>query len=310
MREKEICFILSPFKEPFDTYYREILRPAANDAGLIPQRADEIYGARTIMKDIWESIRTCRMALSEMTGRNPNVLYEVGLCHAIGKPVVMITQTMDDIPFDLKGFRCIVYQTEAPNWAEELRRKIKETIFATLKDKDAGVIFSPHIRDFFLYRELKHQKGYIENILQTLSSGVITINKEEKVTIYNQCALNILKMEDFEIKNKDLRNLPSLLGDMLFESMTTGRTYEKTEVALLPPNLLLEVTTYQINDRDGESIGSVMIFDDISSRKQLPYTYENLELIKRTVSILTSFKPFEEQFERQLGSLSQILSNE
>jgi hypothetical protein len=59
-----------------------------------------------------------------MTSRNPNVLYEVGLSHAAGRPVIMITQTMDDVPFDLKAIRCIVYSTKTPRWDQHLRNQI------------------------------------------------------------------------------------------------------------------------------------------------------------------------------------------
>jgi nitrogen fixation/metabolism regulation signal transduction histidine kinase len=142
------------------------------------------------------------------------------------------------------------------------------------------------IQDIFSYHQLDEKKNCIENILKHMSSGLIAIDKQESITICNQRALTILNTEESVLLNKDLRNLPSPLGDMLFETMTTGRVYEKTEVELLPHRLPLELTTYQINDRDSESVGSVIIFDDISSRKQLAeqkLLSEQLELVNGIV---------------------------
>ncbi|MBM3240619.1 GAF domain-containing protein [Candidatus Poribacteria bacterium] len=162
------------------------------------------------------------------------------------------------------------------------------------------------VKDISNYHRLQEQKNYIENILKGMSSGVITINKEERITICNQRALMILQKETVELLNKDLRCLPSPLGDMLFETMNTQRTCEKTEVIIRSPHSLpargegrgrdgagvsasllpLEVTTCPILSRDGNPVGSVMVFDDISSRKQLAEQKrknEQLELVNRIV---------------------------
>jgi len=55
-------------------------------------------------------------------------MYELGLSHAVNKPVIMITQSTNDIPFDLRSLRCIVYDTTEPDWAETLRSTLAEFI--------------------------------------------------------------------------------------------------------------------------------------------------------------------------------------
>jgi len=100
-----LVFVLSPFGDPFDRQYDEIIKPSITMAGFSPRRADEISSAHNIVRDIWRSIRDAQIVVAEMTGKNANVLYEVGLSHAIGKPVVMITQDMADVPFDLRAIR-------------------------------------------------------------------------------------------------------------------------------------------------------------------------------------------------------------
>lgn len=73
------------------------------------------------------------MILADLTGKNPNVFYEVGLAHATGKPVILISQDMNDIPFDLRGLRIIEYNKNLSNWGEKLKSDIKNSISATLR---------------------------------------------------------------------------------------------------------------------------------------------------------------------------------
>ena len=143
-QRSKTAFVLAPFEDPFDGYYHEILRPCVADAGFRPLRADEIFGTRHIIADIWESIQTADVIVAEMTGRNANVLYEVGLSHAVGKPVVMITQSMDDIPFDLRAIRCLVYSTGKPKWDQALATQLAMTIKAVEDERDPQPVLPPH----------------------------------------------------------------------------------------------------------------------------------------------------------------------
>jgi len=113
-----------PFKQPFDAYYAEIFRPALESAGYAVGRADDLYGPRPIMLDVQESILRADLLLCEMSGRNPNVFYELGLAHAIGKPVILVSRDEEDIPFDLRHLRVLTYQAELPRWDVTLREKI------------------------------------------------------------------------------------------------------------------------------------------------------------------------------------------
>lgn len=130
------CFVLMPFAPKFDLIFEEVLRPAIEDVGLVPVRADQIYGNKRIMQDIWNNIKTARLILAELTGRNANVLYELGLAHSLGKQAVIITNTMEDVPFDLKDVRCIVYDKEHPTWGEHLRSNLVRTMSNVLASSD------------------------------------------------------------------------------------------------------------------------------------------------------------------------------
>lgn len=139
--EANLAFVLMPFKPPFDSYYEEIIRPAARAAGLECRKADEIYGTGPIIHDIWKQIWAATAIIADVTGRNPNVNYELGICHTLNVPTVIITQNFDDVPFDYRHRRCIPYDTKDVNW----QRTLKKTITATLKQVLAGEDVFPEL---------------------------------------------------------------------------------------------------------------------------------------------------------------------
>lgn len=135
------CFVIMPFTPTFDTEYENVIRPAVEAAGLIPVRADEIYSRPQIMQDIWKAIRASRIVIAELTGRNTNVFYEVGLAHTLGKPVIIITRNEEDVPFDLKALRYRYYNTEEPFWGENLKQVIEDMIVELLEETQYGYVF-------------------------------------------------------------------------------------------------------------------------------------------------------------------------
>src|ERR1043165_6182940 len=80
------CFVIMPFAPTYQTMYERIIKPAVESADLECVRADEVFSRAQITHEIWQTIRSCRVVLAELTGKNANVLYELGLAHAIGKP--------------------------------------------------------------------------------------------------------------------------------------------------------------------------------------------------------------------------------
>ena len=75
---------------------------------------------QAIVQDIWHSVRKARLVVAELSGRNPNVMYEIGLAHAIGKPIVLLARSEEDVPFDLRALRYIYYDPNNPLWGTDL----------------------------------------------------------------------------------------------------------------------------------------------------------------------------------------------
>ncbi|HYV43359.1 MAG TPA: hypothetical protein VFA20_00800 [Myxococcaceae bacterium] len=132
MKATRTAFILMPFRQPFDSYYPAIFRPALEAAGFEVRRVDDLYAPRPIMLDIQEGIANSDLVLCEMTGRNPNVFYELGLAHAVGKPAVLVSSAEEDIPFDLRHVRVIQYEPRMAGWEAKLRSDIERAAVAVL----------------------------------------------------------------------------------------------------------------------------------------------------------------------------------
>lgn len=108
-KPKPFAFVLMPFDDGFDDIYRLGIQETAREKGIIAERVDEQIYTESILERIYRQIDSADFIIADMTGRNPNVFYEVGYAHAKEKICTLITQHADDIPFDLKHHRHLVY---------------------------------------------------------------------------------------------------------------------------------------------------------------------------------------------------------
>jgi hypothetical protein len=122
---RKLCFVLMPFRADLDPVHRTIREAVVLDNGLICERADDIYSAGIVVDEVWEKICEAQIVVAEVTGRNANVFYEMGLAHALGKPVVILAQSASDIPFDLQHRRAILYK---PDRLDQLRIRLSSTV--------------------------------------------------------------------------------------------------------------------------------------------------------------------------------------
>lgn len=125
---ENICFVMMPFGDPFDDYYVDIYQPAIEENGFKSKRADSLFRPSPIIKDIWEYINNSKILIADITDLNPNVMYELGLAHAIAKPVILISDSTKNVPFDLRLLRILIYNTKKPSWSIDLKTKISNSI--------------------------------------------------------------------------------------------------------------------------------------------------------------------------------------
>jgi hypothetical protein len=105
---ENLVAVMMPFSAEFNAVY-EALRKAAADAGMQCQRVDDIWDNDHIIQDVVDLVCNAGVVICDLTGRNSNVFYEMGMAHTIGKDVIMLTQSSADVPFDVQGIRYINY---------------------------------------------------------------------------------------------------------------------------------------------------------------------------------------------------------
>jgi nucleoside 2-deoxyribosyltransferase len=124
MAEKPFVFVLMPFDQQFEDTYSLGIKGAVDQAGMLAERVDEQFFHReNIMERIYNQIEAADLIIAEMTGRNPNVFYEVGCAHAKSKLCVLLTKDARDIPFDLQHHRHIIYRS-----VTDLRSKLLQDL--------------------------------------------------------------------------------------------------------------------------------------------------------------------------------------
>jgi len=133
------AFILMPFSEDWSNrIWKKIIKPTVEESGIKAIRADDLYGY-DIIEDIWHGINSSLFVIADITGRNPNVFYELGISHTIGKPVILLTQNANDIPVDLNRYRHIIYQDNYDGY-ETLTVSLKRTIQEIVRVKDINLL--------------------------------------------------------------------------------------------------------------------------------------------------------------------------
>ncbi len=100
--------VIMPFVSKFDNVYHTIYE-TAKSLDLNCNRSDNIWKNSEIIQDIFELIYSSKIVIADITGKNPNVFYELGIAHTLGRKVIPISQNMADVPFDIQHHRILIY---------------------------------------------------------------------------------------------------------------------------------------------------------------------------------------------------------
>ncbi|PJB41103.1 MAG: hypothetical protein CO106_07460 [Deltaproteobacteria bacterium CG_4_9_14_3_um_filter_44_9] len=122
--------VMMPFSTSFNGTYDAIKR-VTDYMGLECLRADDIWENSTFIQDIFDLIFCAKVVVVDFTARNPNVMYETGIAHTLGKTVIPITQSIDDIPSDLGHHRALKYLPNEQGYKDlsnELYKRLKSIV--------------------------------------------------------------------------------------------------------------------------------------------------------------------------------------
>lgn len=140
---KKRCFVMMPISDNkeypdnhFSKIYKDLFKPAIEGAGYEAVRVDEDNICDSIIFKILDYIQNCEMCLCDLSSRNPNVLYELGLRQAYDKSVVLVKDDLTDNIFDVSGINTVKYRSSRLyDEVMEDRDRIKEALIATEKEK-------------------------------------------------------------------------------------------------------------------------------------------------------------------------------
>ncbi|MEK7755216.1 MAG: hypothetical protein AAB654_25045 [Acidobacteriota bacterium] len=125
-------FMLMPFAADLKPVFDDHVKKVAGRLGLSVGRADDFFSTDSIVKEIWSAIYHAVIVVADCTGRNPNVFYEIGIAHTLGKDTILISQSLDDVPFDLRHLRVIVYEF-TPRGMADFEERLRATLGGVAK---------------------------------------------------------------------------------------------------------------------------------------------------------------------------------
>jgi predicted Rossmann-fold nucleotide-binding protein len=125
------CFVIMPFKQERLPLYNDVIRPLLESMRIMPVRMDQLGLMGNAIDAIKGAITACYGVIADISGNNPNVMYELGMAHAEGKPAIILCQTdsqrdLGDVPFDLRNHQIIRYSSDRRVLKASLRTSLKQ----------------------------------------------------------------------------------------------------------------------------------------------------------------------------------------
>lgn len=201
-KPKPFVFVAMPFDPSFDDLYHLGIKPACEKAGAVAERVDEQIFQESILQRIYSQIAKADVVVADVTGMSPNVFYEVGYAHALGKSVVLLAGSEDDIPFDLKHYTHFVYGGSILAVIPEIEKRVRwalenpETSAApplrqlrcSIRGEDlAGeptLVQTAHTQDGFTFQVDIHNS--IAERIREVSVQAAFVTSERIVSMYEQ----------------------------------------------------------------------------------------------------------------------------
>lgn len=133
--DEKLAFVIMPFSDDLSEIFKTIIKPTVESVELVCRRSDDYKTNKVIIQDIWKAICESRIVVADLTNLNPNVMYELGIAHTVGKETILIYQKSGEtdikFPFDLNHIRRIEYENTASGGLK-LSRDLRETIESVL----------------------------------------------------------------------------------------------------------------------------------------------------------------------------------
>jgi len=178
MDNKPKVFVITPFGDDFLALYNKLKEEFSESFEFT--NAGDLDNQQNILKDIVEGIHEASVIIADLTGLNANVFYELGLAHAMNKKVIIITQSITELPFDIKSYRANEYSLQF-NKLPKLIEELKNLLFGAInKEVQYGNPVSDYIPNFYQYSKGSANEKEIEEKASCKSQEVDKENDDEK----------------------------------------------------------------------------------------------------------------------------------
>lgn len=136
-RRKPVVFVITPFREEFLDVYSRSINPACLAAGALCLRVDGPGFSSAILAEIEQHIRDADLIVADLTGSDPNVIYEFGYAYSLNKKIILLARDLNDIPFDLRHHHVIIYRN-VRHAEDRLRERLTPLIGEVLRKVKEG----------------------------------------------------------------------------------------------------------------------------------------------------------------------------
>jgi len=121
-------FFASPSCEPYASAFRVNVAPVARRLGFTVERADDLYRVGSRILESWNALGSAGFTLIDVSRKDPSVFYHLGMAHAAGKPVFLLTQNVSDVPCELRQYPILVYGRKEDASQLDLNGKLEELL--------------------------------------------------------------------------------------------------------------------------------------------------------------------------------------
>ncbi|GKW03041.1 hypothetical protein PEC301877_18560 [Pectobacterium carotovorum subsp. carotovorum] len=245
---EKTCFIIMPIAEHpdyapghFQRVYEYLIKPACIAAGLTPYRADDNKASDMIMLDILQKIVECDMAICDISSRNANVFFELGLRQAFNKKTILITDGRQSAPFDISGLRHISYSPELRvDTVDKTVPEITEMLIKTENlpdDKVNSIVQLLNIKPAKVdAKDLPPLDSAVYSMFHQLQEQISKISKNQKETSKPYISWKSLDKSSNDINLPEIligNNLDFIMNNYPRESFLLEYVYSGEEIGYL-----------------------------------------------------------------------------
>lgn len=252
MGENKKCFIITPIgnpktdvREKADGVINAIIKPVLIELGYEAIPPHEMSDSGSITQKIIEHIINDDLVISNLTGLNANVMYELAIRHAVRKPIVCIIERNTPLPFDVATERFIFYDDNFSN-VLSLKNNIKKAVIAAINETEIDNPIYRSIKEVDIIKRITENQDPNSNILKLIlsrlskiescvsNSNPFIINENSK---FNEGFYAIIKLGNNEITSGDLSKINSSIAKRYIQNgITVAIIYDSIKNEIIIEN--------------------------------------------------------------------------